>query len=336
MSSLHVTPEENKALPKSSKLRSGSRKKLKKKLDISTKMCILSFNMTVQPREATQMNNFEAINFIKSKAEEMVAHLKATGVIRRAPLFKLNVRPNSRDGWSGGIQRNGTPIVNYSLGDRYTNMEAAIKKFKDNPHVNYKEQVWKKAQRMAVEHGKYWFVEYSNIANKPEIGGYVAKDNQHILLGVVAHEVAHAVQHWNWRNGVQHKPGYHGKPHGLYWQEIYAQLRRKFVNNYMVEETAEPMLLAANKKTAKPMRLTTAFKQAKFTPSKVKWDKELKANKICAMFDGKKSMVALQFQGEGDYKVYDVTMPDFLDGQPLVEVGSKEGQKLLDYLTATK
>ena len=306
--------------------------------------------MTTQITNLTHMTETAYHQFIKTNAVIMVNWLKKHNHIKHnSENFQLILDHSESQGWTGGISSSEPGIklagkVHYSTHDRYWKIGKWVKQL----HLNYKNgklfngKVWHEAQRQAT-HGNYMFVEYTNICNKPHIGTYIAKDSKHILLGLLAHEISHAVTHWDFYHSFRPR-GYEGKPHGLYWQRIYALLRIEFVNGYMTEDELrqteqEPQLaMAANKeqKPVKPMRLTTAFKKAGFTPSKVVWDKKIKANKICALFDGKKSMVALQIQGVGKYQIYDVNVKDFLDEQPLLEVTPKEGQLLLDFLTGDK
>ncbi len=61
------------------------------------------------------------------------------------------------------------------------------------------------------------FQEYRSFRHDPEIGDFISDDTQHHIQAVVAHEIAHAVNHWNGHTG-----------HGPEWKYSYRLLRREF------------------------------------------------------------------------------------------------------------
>ena len=68
------------------------------------------------------------------------------------------------------------------------------------------------------------FKEYASIRRDPTIGDYFPEDNYKATKALVCHEVAHAIQYWNWyRDGgkVSEEP----KTHGHEWRVIYRALR---------------------------------------------------------------------------------------------------------------
>ena len=69
------------------------------------------------------------------------------------------------------------------------------------------------------------FNEYKHIADSDFIGSFYSDKNEDHLMAVVAHEVAHAVIHWNGQRTYFRDEG---KAHGAEWQKIYKALRIRF------------------------------------------------------------------------------------------------------------
>jgi len=88
-----------------------------------------------------------------------------------------------------------------------------------------------------IAKGHYWMNEYARIRKDPVIGEIKHCDYKTQIRGVVAHEVAHWFHHnlmkeqggILWHRTSQYRSGYNA-PHGKHWQEIYAILRKEFVN----------------------------------------------------------------------------------------------------------
>lgn len=84
----------------------------------------------------------------------------------------------------------------------------------------------------------YKFHEYARIRNDKVIGEINECDYITQVRAVVAHEVAHWFHHnlmqeqggIMWHRTKQYRTGYNA-PHGQHWQEIYAILRKEFVNH---------------------------------------------------------------------------------------------------------
>lgn len=70
--------------------------------------------------------------------------------------------------------------------------------------------------------------EYDAYKDNPIIGEFDA-DPETVLLGVVAHEVAHFIQH-RYGPATRHLKNNFSKPHGEGFQWIYLQLRKEIVN----------------------------------------------------------------------------------------------------------
>jgi len=69
------------------------------------------------------------------------------------------------------------------------------------------------------------FTEYKHIAGSDFIGSFYSDNNDDHLMAIVAHEIAHAVIHWN---GLRTYFRDDGKAHGAEWQKVYKELRIKF------------------------------------------------------------------------------------------------------------
>lgn len=83
------------------------------------------------------------------------------------------------------------------------------------------------------------FIEYDHIARKAEIGSLKDVSWKHAVAALIAHEMAHAVQHGSVSFSARsaHAAVKHDdSAHGLFWQTIYTELRNEFVNNKAFEE----------------------------------------------------------------------------------------------------
>lgn len=82
---------------------------------------------------------------------------------------------------------------------------------------------------MNLRKGKTFLHEYKAYADDPVIGAVETFDPELVLLGVVAHEIAHYIQH---RTGVYTSwlKRTYKKPHGEGFQAIYRILRSRVVN----------------------------------------------------------------------------------------------------------
>lgn len=71
------------------------------------------------------------------------------------------------------------------------------------------------AKRYATATGDFW--EYPRHREDPEIGAFNSDNTDHHILAVVAHEIAHAADHWS---------GDYSS-HGSEWRHRYRTLRRE-------------------------------------------------------------------------------------------------------------
>jgi SprT-like family len=72
----------------------------------------------------------------------------------------------------------------------------------------------------------YRFYEYPSYDSNNVIGGFYAKDYLLKLRAIIAHEVAHAVQFFEYK-----KLNIRCKPHGPVFKKHYSTLRTTFINN---------------------------------------------------------------------------------------------------------
>jgi len=92
---------------------------------------------------------------------------------------------------------------------------------KTNPHMSFGLN-----SRNISGSGKGNFDEYKHIDKSKTIGGFKSANPLLPRMAVIAHEVAHAIDHWNKDTGW----GAHKET----WRFIYGQLRRKWVNPLIV------------------------------------------------------------------------------------------------------
>jgi len=119
-------------------------------------------------------------------------------------------------------------------------------------------------EQFATGNGRRSFYEYAHIANHEVIGSCVNVHWQVALRALIAHEVAHALEHSgkvsetivseNFKHRAPVVSGQRGrvkriKGHGKLWQFIYAELRKEFVNYYKVKDLTKAVVAA--KKTRK-------------------------------------------------------------------------------------
>lgn len=109
------------------------------------------------------------------------------------------------------------------------------------------------------------FREYSHIEKEPVIGAFTTLDWRNTVRAVVAHEVAHAIQHWLRWYGKGNRRSDYDTPHGAGWQRLYALLRHEVVNPYLKAESS-PAPVPPLPTAAKPVRKTAATKVAKPKP----------------------------------------------------------------------
>jgi hypothetical protein len=101
--------------------------------------------------------------------------------------------------------------------------------YKDGPGVNIA-----MSSAALIEHDRslvYRFYEYPSYDNNPVIGGFYAKDYLLKLQAVVAHEVAHAVQFFEYS-----KLKVRCKPHGPIFKKYYSLFRTTFINSKLPEQ----------------------------------------------------------------------------------------------------
>lgn len=126
--------------------------------------------------------------------------------MNRGLCVQFNKKPKARS-FGGCIRSKGTAYINIAIADHINNF-------------------------------KVYDFEYQSISNDPVIGEIGLVHWKKALDCVIAHEVAHAVQHTVIWLPVRHKVGKEKCPekrhlyksHGTGWRTVYSYLRRNFVN----------------------------------------------------------------------------------------------------------
>jgi len=174
---------------------------------------------TAQQQQAT-LNTM--INFIAAQ-------------IKNGDTFKRTLNCNfvqRRPSWGG--QQKGLPVMQIGLADngRHTNKDLWL------AHLSAKgtgvKRSWKEAVLLAKD-GKWMFVEYSHINSSPVIGSFVSDDPKHHSDALLAHELAHAVQYFC-KDNNDHQFGTDYTAHKGVFKNIYAILRKEFVNPFLNDE----------------------------------------------------------------------------------------------------
>ncbi len=98
----------------------------------------------------------------------------------------------------------------------------------------------------------YRFYEYPSYDNDPIIGGFYSKNPIDKLKAVLAHETAHAIQfYWYKQSGTR------DKPHGEVFKNYYKMLRTNFVNdNICYDDTTKAAYDALYKHVSASSKLT--------------------------------------------------------------------------------
>lgn len=130
------------------------------------------------------------INELSIECVDIAIDLK---LIKRPATFKrkLNVKVTKIRGCWGGLDHKQRPQISFGL-----------------LHTDVR--------------GTNTFVEYKHIHKHKVIGGFESENHLHARMAVVAHELAHAIDHWNEDSGWG--------AHKDTWRFIYGQIRRTWVN----------------------------------------------------------------------------------------------------------
>jgi hypothetical protein len=102
--------------------------------------------------------------------------------------------------------------------------------YKDGPGINIA-----MSSAALIHHDSnqvYRFYEYPSYDNNSIIGGFYATDYLLKLQAIVAHEVAHAVQFFEYK-----KLNTRCKPHGSIFKKYYSVFRTQFINHNIPEQT---------------------------------------------------------------------------------------------------
>ncbi len=126
---------------------------------------------------------------------------------------KLKVHTKNINGAWGGSQ-NGFPTVSIGRTDRCFDKEefnAMLLRINNHQKPN-----WESAVQMAREN-EWMYVEYQSFYSHSEIGSFISDSRQDHVDALVAHELAHAIDHFNKDCSRHQKP----------WKQKYAFLRRE-------------------------------------------------------------------------------------------------------------
>lgn len=133
-------------------------------------------------------------------AHDVIEDAGELGILKAPLLFRgrLSIKKGRGEGSWGGIKRRGNtqvPALSFASG-------------------------WVAFKNKSLE-------EYASIRKDPVIGDYFPEDSYKATKALVCHEVAHAIQYWNWHRGGE-KKAERPKPHGHEWRVIYRALRSHY------------------------------------------------------------------------------------------------------------
>lgn len=157
--------------------------------------------------------------FIRKTVKEILPHIrKVYDTPNFSPAVRVSFAPNRRCS-RGGIRR-GLPFISI-VGKRFVK-PAMVDGYMDEP-------------------------EYKRFDNDPVIGGMKNVPWRKALAGLVAHELAHAVQFYQGTRsgakrvlGIEELEDYNDllSGHDWFWKKIYADLRVQFVNSANFDSNA--------------------------------------------------------------------------------------------------
>lgn len=103
--------------------------------------------------------------------------------------------------------------------------------------LSYHDGIWTPFINIAMHYyihpvDVYRFYEYKSYDDDKVIGGFYSNDNEHRIMAVICHEMAHAIQYWRkFYCGLQNV-----KPHGEEFKKYYAILRQVYVNSKLPDQ----------------------------------------------------------------------------------------------------
>lgn len=80
--------------------------------------------------------------------------------------------------------------------------------------------------------GPYRFYEYRSYDANSEIGGFYSDCSEHKLEALLLHEIAHAIQFFDYQKNC-----FRCAPHGPVFKKYYKQLRKSFLNYKLPNQT---------------------------------------------------------------------------------------------------
>lgn len=138
----------------------------------------------------------------------------------------------------GGIKSMDGHIVPYiTISQRSMVNETSKAEHFDNCKSTLRDLSYYRANWASVYSTGYYdrwmFAEYQSFHKSKTIGGFYSDDYRMHLYATIAHEIAHAVQHYcKWHD--YHIFGNNYKSHGRVWRSIYSLLREKYINANVV------------------------------------------------------------------------------------------------------
>lgn len=179
-----------------------------------------------RPKLAPEVEAFQKT--VRAEVHEMVDH--ACNLLRKAD-SPVTVRAGFRDVLKTRISFHGNRQSSWG------GVNDAL-----NPFISLS------LNELSVSQSEYTFSEYDHIAHSPAIGS-CAGDWRVYLAVLIAHEMAHAVQHTARRNHTQIRSRKEMtrslllQGHGQGWQEIYRYLRLSWVNELPGYQSLEKDLI---------------------------------------------------------------------------------------------
>lgn len=126
-----------------------------------------------------------------------------------------------------------TPVVRCDFNPRRKRSWGGLRRVggRGNPRVPFMSLV---LGRYVGDTAHTTFSEYKRFADDPVIGTFEGKNWEMALACLIAHEIGHCVQYTVKDETVLDELGPRKRGHGDFWQNIYAILRKEFINQHNI------------------------------------------------------------------------------------------------------